>query len=219
MKLTADKTEEQINNLNDIRKLMESSSRFTSLSGLSGISAGTVAIIGSIIVSTSLQIGFFEKAFGIMNYADNSIAQGDGRTLKFLIITALAVFTFAAISAFFFAGRKARSNDTRLMGNSGRKFIFNHSLFLLTGALFSSVLIYYGIYFLVVPALLIFFGMGLISASKFSFNIMRNLGIVEIVLGFVLCMMPVYALLFFMLGFGVMNIIFGLIMHFNYDKK
>lgn len=219
MKLTEDKKEEQLNNLQDIKNLMESSSRFTSLSGLSGVSAGIVAIIGSLVVSNSLGIGIFEKAQGIMDYTTSSTPSGDGKTLQFLIITALAVFTFAAISALFFAGRKARSNDAKLMGSSGRKFIFNHSLFLLTGALFSVILINYGIYFLVVPVLLMFFGMGLISASKFSFNVIRNLGIAEIALGLTLAMMPVYALLFFVIGFGVMNIIFGLIVHFNYDKK
>jgi hypothetical protein len=62
MKLTEDKTEEQINSLNDIRALMENSSRFTSLSGLSGISAGIIAILGSVLVSYSLPIGFFEQA-------------------------------------------------------------------------------------------------------------------------------------------------------------
>jgi len=211
--------EEQLKSLTDIRMMMESSSRFTSLSGLSGIGAGVTAVIGSVFVSLSWNIGIFEKAQGIMNYTDNSISPPEKGTLQFLIFTALAVFTVAAILAFFFSGRKAKSNDTKLMGNSGKKFIFNHSLFLLTGAIFSLVLIHYGIYFLIVPVLLIFFGLGLISVSKFSFNIMRNLGIIEILLGLTLCLIPQYALLFFMLGFGIMNIVFGLILHFNYDKK
>jgi len=81
------------------------------------------------------------------------------------------------------------------------------------------VLIHYGIYFLVVPSLLIFYGLALVSVSKFSFNIIRNLGIVEIVLGLVLALIPFYALLFFTIGFGVMNIVYGFIVHFNYDKK
>lgn len=217
MKLTEDKTEEQISSLNDIRALMENSSRFTSLSGLSGISAGIIAILGSVLVSYSLPIGFFEQAKGIMNL-NNTTSTPDSSTLQFLILIALAVFVLAAISALFFAGRKAKNNNTQLFGSAGKKFIFNHSIFLFTGALFSLVLIYYGIYFLVVPSLLIFFGLGLISVSKFSFNLIRSLGIVEIILGLVLSFIPVYALLFFTIGFGVMNIVYGFIMYFNYDK-
>ena len=221
MKLTEDKTEEQINSLNDIRALMENSSRFTSLSGLSGISAGIIAILGSVLVSYSLPIGFFEQAKGLMNWTmnlNNTTSTPDSGTLQFLILIALAVFTLAAISALFFAGRKAKSNNTQLFSSAGKKFIFNHSIFLFTGALFSLVLIYYGIYFLVVPSLLIFFGLGLISVSKFSFNLIRSLGIVEIILGLILSFIPVYALLFFTIGFGVMNVVYGFIMYFNYDK-
>ncbi len=221
MKLTEDKTEEQINSLNDIRAMMENSSRFTSLSGLSGISAGIIAILGSALVSYSLPIGFFEQAKEIMNWTknlNNTTSAPDSSTLQFLILIALAIFTLAAISALFFAGRKAKSNNTQLFSSAGKKFIINHSIFLFTGALFSLVLIYYGIYFLVVPSLLIFFGLGLISVSKFSFNLIRSLGIVEITLGLILSFIPVYALLFFTIGFGVMNIIYGFIMYFNYDK-
>ncbi|MBN8569474.1 MAG: hypothetical protein J0M18_07575 [Ignavibacteria bacterium] len=217
MKLTEDKTEEQINSLNDIRTLMENSSRFTSLSGLSGISAGIIAILGSVLVSYSLPIGFFEQATGLMNLTNTSSTPDSGK-LQFLILIALAVFTLAAISALFFAGRKAKNNNTQLFGSAGKKFIFNHSIFLFTGALFSLVLIYYGIYFLVVPSLLIFFGLGLISVSKFSFNLIKSLGIVEIILGLILSFIPVYALLFFTIGFGVMNIVYGFIMYLNYDK-
>lgn len=210
--------EEQINSLTDIRMMMENSSRFTALSGLSGISAGIIAIIGSVLVSYSLPVGFFEQAKGLMNISNPS-AVSDSSTLQFLILIALSVFTLAAISAIFFAGRKAKNNNIKLFGNAGKKFIFNHSIFLLTGALFSLILIYYGIYFLVVPSLLIFFGLGLISVSKFSFNLIRSLGIVEIILGLILSFIPVYALLFFTIGFGVMNIVYGFIMHFNYDKN
>lgn len=210
--------EEQINSLNDIRVLMENSSRFTSLSGLSGISAGIIAILGSALVSYSLPIGFFEQAKELMNISSPSSLPDSG-TLQFLILIALSVFTLAAAAALFFSGRKAKNNNTKLFGNAGKKFIFNHSIFLLTGALFSLVLIYYGIYFLVVPSLLIFFGLGLISVSKFSFNLMRSLGIVEIILGLILSFIPVYALLFFTIGFGVMNIVYGFIMHYNYDKN
>ena len=39
--------EEQLQNLAEIRSLMERSSRFISLSGLSGVGAGVCALVGS----------------------------------------------------------------------------------------------------------------------------------------------------------------------------
>jgi len=207
--------EEQLNSLNDIRNLMQSSARFSAFNGLSVLSAGIIAIIGCIIVSMKLNIGIFEqsKSIELITTTPNK------EVLYFLVSAALGVFLCALIAAFYFVGKKARIINMKLMGISGKNFIFNHTLFLVVGGLFCTILIYYGIYFLVVPSLLIFYGLGLINVSKFSLNTIRNLGIIEIALGITLAMIPSYALMFFMLGFGVMHVIYGLILHFNYDKK
>jgi hypothetical protein len=207
--------EEQLQSLTEIKNLIESSSRFTALNGLAGISAGIIAIFGCLYAAFSLDFPLYTQAKTIMHWTDTA---NEKITLKFLITTALAVFVLAFAAFMFFINRKAKSNNVKLFNHTGRKFILNHCIFLLAGGLFALVLVYYNIFFLVVPALLIFYGLGLINISKFSFNSIRNLGLIEIALGFILCFMPVYALLFFFVGFGVLHIIYGLVFHFNYDR-
>lgn len=207
--------EEQLQSLTEIKNLIENSSRFTALNGISGISAGIIAIFGCLYAAFSLDFPLFAQAKSIMQWTGTD---GEKATLKFLITTALIVFILAFAAFMFFINRKAKANNVKLFNHTGRKFIFNHCIFLLAGGLFAAVLLYYNIFFLVIPALLIFYGMGLVNLSKFSFNAIRNLGLIEIALGFILCFMPVYALLFFFIGFGVMHVIYGLIFHFTYDK-
>lgn len=207
--------EEQLQSLTDIKNLIESSSRFTALNGLSGISAGIIAVFGCLYAAFSLDFSLFAQAKAIMHWNDTA---SEKITLKFLLTTGFVVFVLAFTSFMFFINRKAKANNVKLFNHTGRKFIFNHCVFLLAGGLFALVLLYYNVFFLVVPSLLIFYGMGLVNLSKFSFNAIRNLGLIEIALGFILCFMPVYALLFFFIGFGVLHIIYGIIFHFNYDR-
>lgn len=215
MKLKEDKKQEQLDNLLDIKMLMERSSRFSSLSGISGISAGIIAILGCIYVAFQLNLPIYSQAPNIMHWSDTP---QEKTTIKFLISTGFIVFILALAAFLFLANFKAKKQNAKLFDNAGRKFLSNFFLFLISGGLFSIVLFYYGFYLLIVPSLLIFYGLALINIGKFSYNTIRNLGIIEVILGFILCLMPVYALLFFFLGFGVLHIICGLIVHFKYDS-
>jgi hypothetical protein len=216
MKLTEDKKEEQLNSLQDIKNLMERSSRFTSLSGISGIGAGIIAIIGCLYVSFQLNLSIFSEAQNIMrwnNTPDEKI------TLKFLIQTAFIIFFLAYIAFLFLVNMKAKKINVKIFDSTGRKFIFHFLLFLISGGLFAAVLFYYNFFFLIVPSLLIFYGLALVNVSRLSFNVIRNLGLMEVILGFILCFMPGYALLFFFTGFGVLHVVYGLFVHFKYDKQ
>jgi hypothetical protein len=144
---------------------------------------------------------------------------GEKITIKFLIFTGFIIFFLASAAFLFFVNIKAKKLNVRLFNSTGRKFIFNFCIFLISGGLFAVVLFYYGTYFLIVPSLLIFYGLALINISKLSLSTIRNLGILEVILGFALCFMPVYAFLFFFIGFGILHVLYGLIVHFKYDKQ
>ena len=90
---------------------------------------------------------------------------------------------------------------------------------LFSGGIFCLLLINQHMYGLVAPATLIFYGLGLVSSSKFSYNELEFLGYFELLLGFIASFYIGSGLLFWIIGFGVCHIVFGLLIHFKYDKK
>jgi hypothetical protein len=79
-------------------------------------------------------------------------------------------------------------------------------------------MLYTGHFGLVAPACLIFYGIALIQGSSNTFDEVRYLGFCEIGLGLLAACLPGYGLIFWTLGFGVLHIVYGTIMHNKYDK-
>jgi hypothetical protein len=70
----------------------------------------------------------------------------------------------------------------------------------------------------VTPLTLIFYGLALVNASKYTLSEVRSLGIIEIVIGLFAMHFIGYGLLLWAVGFGVMHIIYGIIMHIRYGS-
>lgn len=199
--------------LMSIRSLMERSSKFISLSGLSGVLAGVYALIGSGAawwiykagISTPNTTGFGSLGNVIDVFLD-------------FIIIALAVLIASIVTAIVLSSRKARKNGQSVWGIASRSLMFYMGIPLLTGGAFILALLSNGQLSLAVPAMLVFYGLSLLSASIFTFTLIRFLGLCEIILGLIAVCLPGYGLLFWALGFGVLHIVYGSIMYFKYDK-
>ena len=74
-------------------------------------------------------------------------------------------------------------------------------------------------YGLVAPATLIFYGLGLISASKYSYNELELLGYLELILGTIASYYMGSGLLFWMIGFGIGHIVLGFSFIINMIKN
>ena len=191
--------------LQDIRRMMERSSRFISLSGLSGLSAGICALVGAYIAH-----GWLEAA---------AVEERSGSALKIkLILLALAVLVAALISALYFTWRKARKNKLPIWDRSSRNLLMNLVIPLATGGLFVAGLLYHDEARLVAPSCLVFYGLTLVNASKYTLTDIRYLGLMEIVLGLVNLFYAEAGLYFWAVGFGLLHIIYGLIMWWKYDQ-
>jgi len=70
----------------------------------------------------------------------------------------------------------------------------------------------------VAPLTLIFYGLALVNASKYTLSEIRSFGIAEIVLGLIAMAFIGYGLLFWAIGFGLLHIIYGIIMHVRYGS-
>ena len=75
------------------------------------------------------------------------------------------------------------------------------------------------IYAFVAPLTLVFYGLALVNASKYTLGYIRYFGITMIILGLASVWFLGYGLFFWTLGFGVCHIIYGALMHFKYDRK
>jgi len=210
--------------LSAIRNLMERSSKFISLSGLSGILAGVYALIGAgvaykFIADNKSEINVFAENFRLKKTNIGLFYGGDYSALaEKLFVVALLVLIFSIGTGIFLSIDKAKRKGQKIWGPVSRSLLFHMSIPLISGGVLILILLYRGHYGIVTPCSLIFYGLALVSASNFTFNMVKYLGLCEITLGLIAACLPGYGLLFWALGFGVLHIIYGSMMYLKYDR-
>lgn len=209
---------QHLKDLAEIRSLMERSSRFISLSGLSGVAAGLFALLGAAAVYIYLGIMPFDgnlyKDFDVLRLTEHR----EG-LLKFLLLDALIVLVLAVASGIFFTTRKAIKKGQKIWDKLTLRLLLNLAIPLVVGAVFCLALMKYELFGLVAPTTLIFYGLALINGSHYTLQDIRYLGISEIVLGTISLFNIGYGLECWALGFGVLHIVYGAIMWNKYERK
>ena len=195
--------------------MMERSSRFISLSGLSGISAGIVALIGSAFIFFYLDYDI--RYFNVERYFREGMFHFGYKDAMIILFTAFAVLLLALGSAIYFTTRKARKKGLSIWTRTTKLLLYNVAIPLATGGIFCFILLYYRLIFLIAPATLVFYGLALLNGSKYTLPEIQWLGISEIILGLVACMLPGYGLIFWGIGFGLLHIIYGGVMYKKYE--
>jgi len=209
-----DTNTKKIEDLKDIKSMMERSSRFLSLSGLSGISAGIFALIGGFIAYFIMDMGKikYDEHFYLLQPLPFE------NVLLPLLILGSSVLILALGSALFFSMRKARKQGMSLWGHTTRRLLTHLFIPLITGGFFILILIDSNDVTLVASATLIFYGLALVNAGKYTFGEVHYLGISEIILGILAGIFVHYGLVFWVLGFGVLHIVYGSVMYFRYER-
>ena len=203
-----------IETLQDIKRIMERSSRFISLSGLSGVAAGICALVGSGIAWQWLDSYYYDYNHR-GNYSGQDFQQ---LKIKFLVL-ALAVLAAAWVTAFYFTWRKARHDKLPVWDHTSRRLTINMLIPLVSGGLFILAMLQYDEWRFVAPASLIFYGISLVNASKYTLSDVRYLGVMQIVLGLINTQFVGYGLYFWAAGFGILHIVYGLIMWWKYERS
>jgi len=204
-----------INDLKEIRSLMERSSRFMSLSGLSGVSAGVCGLAAAFFTH------WYLSREGLRDdYVSNTL----DKTMEYRVIINLffigVVTLFLAVgSATYFTLRKTVRTGDRAWDTTSKRLMVNILMPLVTGGVYCMALMYHGEYGLIAPSTLVFYGLALLNGSKYTLNDIRYLGVSQIVLGLIALFYVGYGLEFWALGFGVLHIVYGGAMWYKYDRK
>jgi len=89
---------------------------------------------------------------------------------------------------------------------------------LITGGLFALILLYRNDSTLLASVTLIFYGLALVNAGKYTLGEIQYLGVFEIVLGLLAGIFTCWGLLFWAIGFGILHIVYGLVMYYRYER-
>ncbi|WP_310394022.1 hypothetical protein [Hymenobacter sp.] len=200
--------------LTEIRAIMERSSRFLSLSGLSGVGAGVVALVGAAVGHFYLQSQYPNGYLRLMQ----SSAVERRAALPFLVLLAGGMIAAALLVAYYFTQRRTRHDGQPLWTAPARRLVAALAVPLVAGGLFCLRLYLGGDAATVVPGLLVFYGLALLNASKYTLDEIRWLGLTQIGLGLVCLLLPGWGLVFFALGFGLGHIGYGLVMYNRYER-
>jgi hypothetical protein len=192
-----------LDQLKTIRGMMERSSRFISLSGWSGIGAGASALVGAYAAHECIE-----------KYYAQQYQQGGRPSDLFFQLEAIAaiVFVVAAFFAIFFTIRKSKQHQIPIWGEVSKRLLWNTLLPMIAGGCFILKQIADNSYNYVAASCLLFYGLGLVNGSKYTLGEVRFLGYWNIFLSILCLTFPRHGLLFWALGFGIGNMVYGIIM-------
>ncbi len=205
-----------LDDITEIKNIMNRSSRFISLSGLSGVMAGVYSLIGAGLAYVRLKAISGSSYEGLSGRTDTL---WETKIITDLTLIALGVVVAAAVTGIILTLKKSKKSGERLWDVSSRRLVANFLIPLVAGGLFCLVLIQYNVAGLVAPTTLIFYGLACVNASKYTMGDVRYMGLAFITLGTLSTQFIGYGLYFWALGFGVFHIIYGGMMYFKYDRN
>lgn len=206
------KDQNYVRDLAEIRTMMERSTKFLSLSGWAGIMAGMYALAGAWIAYSVF--GFNPD---VIVY-DSLQSGGLSASLPKVIGLAIVILILAIGTAIFLSYKKASKRDEKAWNATSRRMIANMAVPLAAGGILIVILLSKGFIGLIAPLTLLFYGLALYSASKFTYDDLKFLGLIQMGLGLISTWFIEYGLLLWAIGFGVVHIVYGIYMHFKYER-
>ena len=205
-----------LESIQEIRSMMERSSKFMSLSGLSGIGAGITALVSGTIASIYLgYINLFDTEQGGIETTTVS----NNKIIFFLILAVTTILVAIALS-YVFTRRNAKKKNLPIWNKSAKLLTVSMLIPLITGGLFILALVFkFKIYSLVAPSMLIFYGLALVNAGKYTVSYTHWLGLAEIAIGLAALLFYGFGLIFWMIGFGIFHLVYGILMYTKFDRN
>ncbi len=206
------KEKDYIGDIAEIRSMMERSSKFLSLSGWAGVMAGIYALAAAYVTYAVFGFNPSEIAPTIGVSATGSYISTQ------LLSLAFGTLLLAIGTAVFLSQRKSSKRGEKLWNVTSRRMIVTMTVPLITGGVLILVFLANGMVGLAAPFSLIFYGLALYGAGSFTYGAIKLLGLMEIVLGLIGTCFIGYGLVCWAIGFGVLHIVYGIYIHYRYEK-
>ena len=191
-----------LESVNEIKELMEKSSKFISVSGLAAILAGIYALAGAYIATQ------------VITPETHLIV-----TLEFMAIIALSVLAAAAVTAGILSYCKSQKTGQSFFSRLTYRALWNFSLPMLTGGIVCISILMHEYYDILASVMLLFYGLALVNASKFTYSSVAWLGYAFLVLGVIDCFFEGHALMFWTIGFGGFHLLYGILFYLQYERS
>jgi hypothetical protein len=197
--------------LAEIKSMMERSTRFLSLSGLSGILAGIYSLAAA-------GLAWYWIYFPSSSWGAGAATLSFREVLNQLLLLGLATL-IASVSTAYFLSKKKGSNSSQIFWTPASKR-FLQALFLpvALGGFFCFALLHERAFGLIPAATLIFYGIGLVQSAQFTLGEIKNLGYTQLGLGLIAAFFPDFGLLCWALGFGAFHVVYGALMYFRHER-
>ena len=199
-----------IQDLEEIKDIMSRSSRFISLSGMSGVFSGIIALAGAYVAYRTVLAYHFQ-----IGYEGTTITT---ENLTDLLLIAVVTLILSVGTVIYFTTRETKKRKLKIWDLQTKRLLINLAIPLLAGGILCLMLLYKGYAEIVIPMTLVFYGLALVNTSKYTLRVIRGLGIIEIALGLTAIYFSEFALLFWSFGFGILHIVYGMVMHLKSDS-
>ena len=200
--------EKYLADIRDIKEIMDRSSRFISLSGLAGVSAGIIALSGAFIGWLVLfrDIDLSEKGPQVLSLEDR----------LYLILIGAITLLISILVTYYFTSIQSKRKKEKLWDHTTKKMMISLLEPLVVGGIISLILLHQGYIVWILPMTLVFYGLALLSARKYTMSEVKSLGYNLILLGLIAFIYPSFGVICWALGFGLLHIIYGVFMHLKY---
>lgn len=182
---THDEREQAKQTLDYIRRTMESASSFTAVAGSGLVGVGIIGLAAS---------GFAARL-------------GDAADLAVWVPAAVVALAVAGVTT----AAKARRLDVPLWSGAFRKLVWVMAPVLLSGAVLTFALARNGADTLIPGTWLALYGAGVTGGGTLSVRAIRGMGVAVSLLGVVGLLQPAWGAPLLAVGFGVLHLIFGLL--------
>lgn len=192
--------QDYLKDISEIKNLMNKSSRFISLSGWAGIFAGVYALIGAAV------------AYYLVANSGREYLILDGYVFNLILLDLFLIALCSVGTAILITTRKAKKDRVSIWDDSTKRLLWSFLVPMIAGGIYILIILTQQKYGQTGALMLIFYGLALVNASKYTFSNIKYLGYAEIILGLICAFYPGYGFWLWVLGFGILHIVYGAFM-------